>query len=179
MALLVILYISHVTEVMRLMTMEIIILVVVWILTILLLLVTTPRNKIREAFVIFSFKQILTWFLGLLVVQYKLIEYPVRMFPYASRSSFSFEYFIFPALCVVFNLKFPKNKTNIHKTLWFLFFPSWMTILEVLVERYTNLIRYIAWNWFWTWTSLLITFFLSRIFYLWFMKKQTGGTKSS
>lgn len=160
------------------MTMDRTILIAVWIVTILLVLFTTPRNQIREAYIIFSFKQVLTWPLGLLVVQYKLIEYPVRMFPFAMRSSFSFEYFIFPALCIVFNLKFPENKSIIHKILWYLFFPSWMTILEVLIEKHTNLIRFIAWNWFWTWSSLLITFYLSRVFYLWFMKKQTGGTGS-
>jgi hypothetical protein len=32
-----------------------------------LLILTAPRNKIREAFVIFSFKQMETWFLGKIV----------------------------------------------------------------------------------------------------------------
>ncbi|WP_310186715.1 CBO0543 family protein [Bacillus sp. 3255] len=73
------------------------------------------RNKIREAFVIFSFKQMLTWFLGFLVVEYKLLEYPVREFPYAARNSFTFEYFIYPAICCVFNLKFPEGKGMIRK----------------------------------------------------------------
>lgn len=159
------------------MVMERIILICIWIVTCSLLIITVPRKKIREAFVIFSFKQMLTWFLGFLVVQYKLIEYPVREFPYAARNSFSFEYFIYPAICIVFNLKFPENKGNLNKTLWYLFFPSWMTALEVIIEKYTDLVNYITWQWYWTWVTFLITFYLSRIFYLWFMKKQTGGTE--
>ncbi|ACT03164.1 hypothetical protein Pjdr2_4545 [Paenibacillus sp. JDR-2] len=161
------------------MIMERNILIGIWILTILLLIFTIPLSKIREAFVVFSFKQILTWFFGLLVAQYKLIEYPVREFPYATRSSFSFEYFIYPAICIVFNLKFPKDKSIIKKTLWYLFFPSWMTALEVLLEKHTGLIHYIAWHWYWTWVTLLATFCLTRMFYLWFMKKQTGQTQTN
>lgn len=111
------------------MTMERIILIGIWIVTILLLIFTIPRNKIREAFVIFSFKQMLTWFFEFLVVQYKLIEYPVREFPYAARKSFSFEYFFYPAICCVFNVKFPEDKGIIQKFLWYLFFPSWMTAI--------------------------------------------------
>ncbi|RIX52210.1 hypothetical protein D3P08_14220 [Paenibacillus nanensis] len=158
--------------------MERTILIGVWLLALLLLILTTQRNQIREAFVIFSFKQMLTWLFGLLVAQHKLIEYPVREFPYASRSSFSFEYFIYPAICVVFNLKFPENKGILQKTLWYLFFPTWMTILEVLLEKYTNLIHYITWHWYWTWVTLLMTFFVSRLFYVWFISKQTGGQRS-
>ncbi|WP_301171892.1 CBO0543 family protein [Brevibacillus nitrificans] len=160
------------------MTLERIILIGAWISAIFLVIFMTPRNKIREAYVIFSFKQILTWLIGFLVVEYQLLEYPVREFPYAARNSFSFEYFIYPAICVVFNLKFPENKGIIKKTLWYLFFPSWMTVLEILLEKYTDLIRYIAWHWYWSWVTLLATFFLSRLFYLWFIKKQTGGTRT-
>ncbi|WP_337913689.1 CBO0543 family protein [Cohnella zeiphila] len=160
------------------MTMDRIILIGIWIVTSVLVIITTPRNKMREAIVIFLFKQALTWLFGFLVVQYKLLEYPVREFPYASRSSFSFEYFIYPSICIVFNLRFPENKSVVHKTLWYLFFPSWMTAAEVLLEKHTHLIRYINWHWYWSWGSLLFTFYLSRLFYLWFMKKQTGGSTS-
>ncbi|WP_391563869.1 CBO0543 family protein [Paenibacillus cremeus] len=53
-----------------------------------LLILTVPRNKIREAFVIFSFKQMETWFLGLVVVYYNLLEYPVREFADVAKNSF-------------------------------------------------------------------------------------------
>ncbi|WP_308635504.1 CBO0543 family protein [Paenibacillus silvisoli] len=153
------------------MLLEHAILILIWIITIGLVVFTTRRNQIREAAVVFLFKQVLTWLLGLTVVQFKLIEYPVREFPYATRTSFSFEYFIFPAICIVYNLRFPTNKGPFLKLCWILLFPSWMTALEVLLERYTDLIRFIHWQWYWTWITLLITFYLSRRFYLWFFKK--------
>jgi hypothetical protein len=150
------------------------ILILIWIVTILLMVLATPRKKIREALVIFMFKQVLTWVFGLIVVEHKLIEYPVREFPYAVKSSFSFEYFIYPAICIVFNLRFPEKRNSIYKIGWYLLFPTWMTLIEVLLENYTNLVHYIHWNWFYSWITLLVTFIISRVFYLWFMKKETG-----
>jgi len=148
-----------------------ILLIAIWIITIIGLVLLTPRDKIREAAVAFMFKQVQTWLFGMTVVEYRLLAYPVREFPFASRTSFSFEYFIYPAVCVVFVLRFPEHKPMLYRIGWYLFFPTWMTILEVLIERYTNLVRYLHWAWYWTWVTLLITFLFSRLFYLWFVKK--------
>lgn len=145
------------------------------LVTILLLILFTPRDKIREAHVIFMFKQVLTWLTGLLVVEFGLIEYPVREFQIATATSFSFEYFIYPAVCIVFVLRFPEYKTVWHKIGWFALFPTVITIGEVLIERYTNLIKYINWTWYWTWLSLLLYDILTFCYYLWFIKKGTGN----
>jgi hypothetical protein len=155
------------------MSVDQIILISVWVITILGLVCFVPRNKLREAQIVFLFKQLLTWLFGLLVVEFHLIEYPVRIFKLATHSSFSFEYFIYPAVGVVFVLRFPEHKSNLIKIGWYVLFPTWMTILEVLLERYTHLIHYIHWSWYWTWMTLLITFFLSRNYYLWFFKKSS------
>lgn len=148
-----------------------IVLTLAWAAAILLLLFFTPRDKIREAQLIFMFKQVLTWLSGLLVVEFLLIEYPVREFSYATRASFGFEYFIYPAACVIFTLRFPENGSLIKKLGWYLFWPTWMTIVEVLIERNTNLILYINWSWYWTWLTLLLTFYIPRVYYKWFLKK--------
>ena len=81
------------------MNKEIIILSSIWILITLMLLIFVPKNKLREAIVIFFFKQFLTWIVGLLVVQFGLIEYPVRMFANATKSSFVFGTFLSCNLC--------------------------------------------------------------------------------
>ena len=153
------------------MSIERIVLIAVWSITIFGILLLTPRNRIREAWMIFLFKQFQTWLFGLLVVEFGLIVYPVREFPIASGTSFSFEYFIYPAVCIVFILHYPAQKSWLHRVGWYVFFPTWMTILEVLIERYTLLIRYVDWAWYWSWTTFVITFYFSRLFYLWFVKK--------
>ncbi len=152
------------------MNKEILILVTAWILTIISLILFIPKNKFREAQVIFFFKQLMTWLLGLTVAQYRLIEYPVREFAYATKTSFSFEYFIYPSICVVFNLHYPEGKSHTRQFMHYFYFCTGMTILEVLCEKYTDILKYIHWSWYSTWITLFITFYLSRQYYIWFFR---------
>ncbi len=153
------------------MLLDRIVLIGAWIAAAALAAFATPRHRIRDAFVVFMFKQVITWPFGLLVVQYGLLAYPVREFPNATLTSFSFEYFIYPATCVAFTLRFPESRGIRARLGWYLFFPTWMTALEVAIERYTNLVRYVHWSWHCSWVTLLITFHMTRMFYLWFIKK--------
>ncbi|HEX2927715.1 MAG TPA: CBO0543 family protein [Ruminiclostridium sp.] len=138
---------------------------------IVILIVYVPKNKIREAQLIFFFKQLITWFFGLIVVQLRLIEYPFRLFPYANKTSFSFEYFIYPAICVIFNLHYPKNVGKLKQFLYYVYFCTAITVFEELCVEYTNLIKYIHWTWYYTWVSFYLTFYISHKYYLWFFKE--------
>lgn len=81
---------------------EYIVIAATWIIMIYLLIKYIPKNKIRQAQVAFLITQVVTWIIGLLVVELRLIEYPVRIFSYANRSSFTFEFFIYPPnLCII------------------------------------------------------------------------------
>jgi hypothetical protein len=152
------------------MSMDTVILVLAWIITTAVLLFSVPRTKIREALLISFFVQLITWVVGLAVVQLRLIEYPVRSFPYATKASFDFEYFIYPAVCVVFNLHYPAGKSRIRQFIHYFITCTAITIVEVLCEMFTNIITYIHWTWYITWITLFITFYASRKFYLWFFK---------
>ncbi|GAE89339.1 hypothetical protein JCM21531_2855 [Acetivibrio straminisolvens JCM 21531] len=141
------------------------------IITAVLLLILIPKNKIREAIVIFSFKQMITWLLGLFVAEFNLIEYPIRLFANATKASFTFEYFVYPSICVVFNLYYPENKSLLRKTLHYVVYTTAITVFELILEKYTENIRYTNWTWYYTFSSVYFTFFLSRTYYKWFYKK--------
>lgn len=148
---------------------------VAWVITLVVLIIFVPKARLREAWVIFLFKQLMTWLFGLLVVEFKLIEYPVRLFSYANKTSFCFEFFIYPAVCVIFCLYYPRNKGNWLKLLHYVKYSTVITVIEILVEKYTNIITYLHWTWYLTWMTLFITFFFSFKFYEWFFKlKKTG-----
>ena len=149
---------------------EKVILLLAWSLTVIMLLIFVPRKKFREAQVIFLFKQFITWLFGLIAVESKLIEYPVRIFTIATRASFTFEYFVYPAISVIFCLYYPSKVKRFKVFLYYAGFCSAITIIEVLLEKFTVLINYLNWNWFHTWISLFITFFLSRCYYVWFFR---------
>jgi hypothetical protein len=139
-----------------------------WVITVILLIIFVPKLRIKQAIVIYMFKQLITWFIGLLVVELRLLEYPVRSFAYATKTSFDFEYFIYPSFCVLFILHYPEGKSFTRKLLHYVYYCSVITFIEVIVEKYTNILTYINWSWYTTFITLFITFFMSRIFYVWY-----------
>ncbi|MDP4143532.1 MAG: CBO0543 family protein [Bacillota bacterium] len=149
---------------------EYILIAIGWIIAIGLLIRFIPKNKIREAMVAFTFMQLLTWLLGLSVAELGLIEYPVRLFAHVNKTSFTFEYFVYPAICAVFNVNFPENKNAFGRFRYYFYICTSITIIEVVVEEYTELIEYIHWTWHITWITLLITFYVTRKYYEWFFQ---------
>lgn len=138
---------------------------------ILLLFNFVPRDKLREASVSFLFKQIITWLFGLLVVEKGLISYPFRLFfKKSNKSSFSFEYFIFPSLCVFFNLYFPEQRHRLVKLSYYFLHTSLLTGLETLALKYTKLIEYKKWTWYWSFITIWISYYISHTYYRWFFK---------
>ncbi|NMA24405.1 MAG: hypothetical protein GX936_01930, partial [Clostridiales bacterium] len=61
---------------------ETIILISAWVVMLIVLIILVPKNKLREAQLVYLFKQFLTWLFGLIVAQYGLIDYPFRLFSY-------------------------------------------------------------------------------------------------
>ncbi|MBM7867155.1 hypothetical protein GTO89_10310 [Heliobacterium gestii] len=139
-----------------------------WIVMAIALIYYVPKEKFRDSILIFFFKQLLTWFSGILVVQWNLIVYPVRLFASAVNTSFTFEFFVYPGICVLFNLYFPEHRSLLRKAIHYVIYTSGITVFEVVLENYTNLIKYIHWSWYWTWITLFLTFMASRYFYRWF-----------
>nr|WP_263324254.1 CBO0543 family protein [Neobacillus sp. Marseille-Q6967] len=142
-----------------------------WVVSAVLLWLGVSKGKIREALLSFLFMQSVTYLLGGLTVEWKLISYPERIMGYAYRTNFTFEYFVFPAVSVLFNLYFPKRGSMLKKFLYSISFPSIIIIGEVLVEKYTDNIEYLHWNWFFSWASMLVTLCFGYLFYKWFFKK--------
>ncbi|MDR3541972.1 MAG: hypothetical protein P4L69_13535 [Desulfosporosinus sp.] len=141
-----------------------------WIITTVSLVKFIPKNKIREALVAFLVNQLITWVLGLTVVELGLIEYPVRLFPHANNTSFTFEYFIYPSMCAIFNVNYPKSKSRFGQFMYYFYYCTTFTIFEVIIEKNANLLKYIHWSWYITWITLLITFYMTRKFYVWFFR---------
>jgi hypothetical protein len=129
-----------------------------------------PKDKIHEAHVAYMFKLVITWLTGLLVVEYRLIEYPIRLFPYANRASFIFEYFFYPSICALFVVNYPEKKSAFAKFIYYFFYCTTLTIIEVFEERYTDILEYINWNWAVTWISFFVTFYISKKYNQWFFR---------
>ncbi|WP_078379745.1 CBO0543 family protein [Sutcliffiella halmapala] len=142
-----------------------------WIVMAFLLIRYVPKNKIREASVAFLFKQLITWLFGLAVVETGLIKYPSRLFfKHATKSSFTFEYFVYPGLCVLFNLYYPEKRNLLVKALYYTFHAGIITFFELIAVNFTQLIRYPKWTWYWSFLTMWSSNYLSRLFFRWFYK---------
>jgi hypothetical protein len=148
-----------------------IILASVWVITIIILIISTNRKNLIKTHLSFLFMQVPSWLFGALVVQGRLIEYPVGFLKIAYRASFTFEFFVFPAVSSVFNVHFPREKPWYIKALYILSFPTLITIIEVILEKHTNLVKYINWTWYWSYITITLTLLLSYWYYLWFFEK--------
>jgi hypothetical protein len=139
----------------------------VWFLSVVSLFFI-PKQKRREASLIFLLTQFLSWIFGLLVVELGLIEYPVRELSKANATSFSFEFFVLPLLCIFFNLYFPESKTFHKKLLYYISFLLPFTIVEYFAEKYTLILKYIHWQWYTTFITMFILFYIVRSIYRWY-----------
>jgi len=127
-------------------------------------------KRLFVAIMAFQFQQFLSWILGLWVVEKGWIEYPVREFQVASHTSFGFEFLIFPAITSYFVAFFPEKSRNWVKLGYYLAYTASITTTEVFIEKYTQLIKYIHWEWYWTFISIWLSLFLAHRFCLWFFK---------
>ena len=122
------------------------------------------REKLKDWVLIFFLKGYISSFLDQIIVKKKRISYPVRFMSKYFDSSLLFDYLLFPLLCVFYNRT--SEKSNLHSIfLQSFIYSTPMTVLEVLLEKKTNLIRYKkSWNWLITYFTLVSTFLFVRGF---------------
>ncbi|MCH1624395.1 CBO0543 family protein [Fredinandcohnia quinoae] len=142
------------------------------------ILIFTAVKQIRLAAVAFLFKQVITFLFGLLVVEFDMIEYPVRLFSAINRTSFTYEYYAFPAVCALFNVWYPSDRSVLVQLGYYVGYTSVLTAGEVLIEKYTALIDYIHWEWYISWITIFLSFFLVRIFCVWFFHSGENSSSS-
>ncbi|NOV01818.1 CBO0543 family protein [Paenibacillus planticolens] len=148
------------------------IILAVWAISVIGMLLVPKRDR-RKAQVAFLFQQFLSWILGLIVVQNDWLDYPVRELQ-RNYSSLTFEFMGYPIIAVYLNIYYPKVKKGWTRFLFVLAFPAAITLIEVLLERHTELIEYRAWSWYWTFVSTWATLQLSLVFNRWFFRSDGG-----
>lgn len=129
-----------------------------------------PKDKRREASIAFSFQQCTTWFLGLIPVQLHLLEYPAREFPQVNGTSFLFEFLAYPVIGVFFCIHYPLTGNRRKKFIYVSGLCTVITILEVIFEKYTDLITYLHWDWYVSWVTIYGTLSLLWAFYKWYFR---------
>lgn len=142
-------------------TKEWIIHAVVLLIVIFIFIRVFRQPGIRDWLLIFFMKAYISSFFGIIVVAEGLIDYPVRLLPKYFDNSLMFEYIAFPASCLLYNQTTLKSG-HVGIVLQAILYSSVMTMVEVALERYTDVIRYHNWMWYHTLLTLIVTFLMVR-----------------
>jgi hypothetical protein len=133
-----------------------------------------PREKSRDACILFLFLQVITWPAGLLVVEKGWIEYSTQLLPHANeynRTSFSFEFFLFPIIAILFSLYYPYKIGKKSQFFYYLSIAGFFTLIEVVLEKYTTLVKYHEWTWYWSLLTMMFSLFINHKYYMWYKKR--------
>lgn len=129
------------------------------------------KDNLRRSIGILLFTQSITWVLGLLVTEFKLIRYPVKiLFTKSYKGSFEFEYIILPIFCVLFTLYYPQNYRLAIKVLYYSSYTLFITLLETYAIKKTKTIKFLTWHLYFSTISIALTFSLAHNFDHWFFK---------
>lgn len=145
----------------------------------IVLMAFIPGEKRREAHVVFLFQNLSAWVLGLVAVEAGWLYYPIRELSKANSTSFVFEFLLYPATTAYFNIYYPERGSPLVQIGWTLLFAAGITLPEHYIEKYTNLVVYAGWQWYWTFCSVIVTLVMSRLFRNWFFRETSKNPAKS
>jgi hypothetical protein len=139
--------------------------IILWALLIIgmvLLFFSLRKPLIKDSVLVFLMKSYFSTFFGVIVVEANLVEYPVRFLGQYFDTSIIFEYFLYPIMCVYF-YQTSYRSSFLGIIVQCALYTSALTILEVLCEKYTNLIMYHTWTWLYSFLTIFLLSFLVRM----------------
>ena len=144
-----------------------------WMGAAILFFIFVPMRKLRLALLGFFIMQTFTWPFGYMVIEFDLISYPKHFFADVSKTSFTFEYFVFPVTAAIFNLYYPKKR--LIGLLYTSVVVSILTGGEVILEKFTDNIEYHGWKWYWSWITMFLTLQMAYWVWNWILGKDRKG----
>lgn len=143
--------------------MEKIILVSMWLLGFVGFLLFVPRKDWRKGMVAVLVFKAIVWLCDMPAFQFDLLSAPVRLLPKASDLALTIEYIFYPVLYAIY---FVHKKSIINFLVWV----SAITIFDIALERYTNLLEYEKLKWYGMYIYIIFLFFVSDLCCNWFLK---------
>jgi positive regulator of sigma E activity len=71
----------------------------------------------------------------------------------------------------LFHTYYPEKRMIFIKALYYFFHTSLITFLEILALKHTKLIKYENWKWYWSFLTIWLSYYISRIYQRWFFAK--------
>lgn len=158
------------------------ILAVMWLVGFIGFIMFIPQKDRRKGLLAAVMFQALIWLCDMPAFTYGLVTAPVHLFPKATDLTVTINYFFYPVLFAIFYVHWKAKKSLWYRLTYFFVWISIVTINDIVLERYTNLIKYGSLTWFGMWIYIGFLFYISLICCNWFYKEQPpikshiGGT---
>ncbi|MEH7085357.1 CBO0543 family protein [Neobacillus drentensis] len=153
------------------MSVDYIFMIAMWVSGVMAYMLLTPKNQYRKLLFSLLVCQALLWLNSLVHVEYNLLAFPVREFPKATDLLITTEYFFYPLLCGFYIAYEPKRSFRIrliYLSIWI----SFLTLYDVILVKYTNLVEYVHYAWYFTWIDFFPIFAVTNWIYQWFFKNK-------
>lgn len=152
------------------MLMDYVILAAMWLFGIAGFILLIPRQDRRKGLLAFMVFQSFIWLFDMPSFTYDLLSAPVRLLPKATDLTVTINYLFYPVLFSIFYTRRKVNSGMRYTVLNLFVWVSLITLFDVIIERYTNLLEYGRITWFGMWIYIGFIFLLSEACCNWFYK---------
>ena len=152
------------------MKIEYFILAAMWIFGFIGFILFIPRKERRKGFLALMIFQAFIWLCDMPSFKYGLLSAPVREFPKATDLSITINYFFYPVMFSIFYVKRRVRGAALASFKYFFVWISVLTLFDIVIERYTDLLEYGYLTWYGMWIYIGLLFFLSQVCCNWFFK---------
>ncbi|KEF35911.1 hypothetical protein M670_04928 [Schinkia azotoformans MEV2011] len=152
------------------MLMECLILVAMWLFGFLGFILFIPHKEWRKGFLAFLMFQAIVWLCDMPSFQFGLLSAPVRVLPKATDLPLTINYFFYPVLFSIFYVNKRAKGSLWSRITYFFVWVSIITLFDVVIERFTDLLEYGLLSWWGMWIYIWLLFFVSQVCCNWFFK---------
>jgi hypothetical protein len=154
------------------MQMEYFILTAMWVLGITGFILFIPREKKRKGILTLMIFQAIIWLCDMPAFTYNLLSAPVRFFPKATDLTVTINYLFYPVLFSIYYVHKRRDSSLTYKVMYFLVWVSFLTLIDIVLERHTDLLEYGRITAFGMWLYIGFIVLVSQIFCNWFYKEK-------
>lgn len=135
-------------------------LIALWVVGIVGFIQFIVRTDLRKGLLSFMMFQAIIWFCNMFLFQYGFIRAPIRELPTAHDFPLTIDYFFQPFLFALFYLYRGRMRS---KLTFFFIWISGVTLFDVIIERYTELLEFEKMTWYGLWVYMGLLYFISFV----------------
>ncbi|MEH7073643.1 CBO0543 family protein [Neobacillus drentensis] len=146
--------------------------VLMWVIGMISYIVVTQKKRHRKVLFTILVCQAILWLNAFIHVEFHLIAYPVRELPIATNVLFTTEYFFYPLVCGVYLAYEPKRRSYWVRLFYLSVWISALTVYDLILAKFTNLIEYLHYAWYFTWLNYFLIFVVTNGIFQWFFHEK-------